>query len=54
MLPIEIIDYIVFLSAIKCHVCQKHYNIHDYRFYITNSNSTYKWYYCSNQCYDFI
>ena len=54
MLPIEIIEYIVFLSAIKCHICYKQYKISDKHFFLSNNNYKNKWYYCSKECYAFI
>lgn len=46
-LPNEIIDIILKLTKIKCHCCNKTFNIN---FYKKQSN----FYYCSKNCYEYI
>ena len=46
-LPDDIINYIIYNTNIKCHVCKRSYNL---TFYKKESN----FYYCSQICYNFI
>ena len=43
----DIINYICYLSNIKCHVCNKKFNIY---FKIKLDKN----YYCSNSCFNFV
>lgn len=51
MLPFDLINYILFLSNIKCVICNKKVKIIDKYFFRDSYSNKY---YCSQECYNFI
>ena len=50
-IPYEIITHILKISNIKCYTCHKQFRIKDNKFFLHN---TFKQYFCSKECYNFI